>query len=146
MKKIQELIHDLNRTLAGSAKLKEDMSSVIGVETIKQVQDNFRKEGFGGRKWAKRKKETTKTLGKKVLSGTSRLKKSVQYEVTKEGVFVGVDLDSVPYAEIHNEGGTVNKKASSFQMPQRQYIGTNTEWEKRVLRAIENLIKRAFKQ
>jgi glutamate dehydrogenase/leucine dehydrogenase len=83
----------------------------IGVEGVKFVQGNFDKGGFdtgaGVEVWASRKRETSRSAGKNVLSDRRHLRNGIRYDVQGDTVQVGVDGKKLPYAKLHNEGGTV---------------------------------------
>ena len=68
-----------------------------------------------------------------VGKGSGRLKKSIRrIRVTQNSVTIGTD---VPYAQIHNEGGTIKKTVSvkshrrkmNTTIPQRQFIGESAQ-------------------
>lgn len=108
MKNIANLYADLNQFSEKFRELQRDILIGIGTETVKDVQNNFRNESFAGQAWEKRKYSPARVIGKRVLSDTTVLKKSILYEIKGvERVVIGVDLDKVPYAEVHNEGGTI---------------------------------------
>lgn len=75
---------------------------------------NFSKERFRAKNWIDRSRESWQGRKRKgrgsLLSQSGRLKRSIRK--LAEGnyyVFIGTD---VPYAQIHNEGGTINKTVS----------------------------------
>lgn len=107
MKKISELQKDLQKISNRFHQLHADAPRVIGVEGVKHTQENFRNQSFDGQKWEGRKRETAKSKGKKVLSDTTMLKKSIEYDAGAGIVQWGVSLKTVPYAQIHNEGGSI---------------------------------------
>lgn len=135
---------------------------------------NFTKERFTRRNWvhssrkpwAKRKNEDTRGS---LMNRTGRLKRSIRkVSVQRERIIIGTD---VPYAEIHNEGGTVKKTVTvrehsrkitrgrkggratvgshsrkmNLTMPQRQFIGESAVLMRRVERMIEKDLKNALK-
>ena len=96
---------------------------------------------------------------------SSRLKNSIRtISTTRNSVTIGTD---VPYAQIHNEGGTVNQivniKAHSrkrkgrtesvkghqrkrkFKIPQRKFIGESAILMRRIERFVEREIKEILK-
>lgn len=94
---IKILIQKIPKYLAGSAEKMKDA--------------NFSAQGFvfngHAKKWPKRKYETKKTKGKRILHGRGILQSSVKANALSDHIQVGVDLSKVPYAKIHNEGGAV---------------------------------------
>lgn len=135
---------------------------------------NFTKERFTRRNWVNasrrpwEKRKNEKVRGS-LMSRTGRLKRSIRkISVGRERIVIGTD---VPYAEIHNEGGTINKTvtvrehsrkisrgrkggratvASHYRkmnvtMPQRQFIGESAVLMRRVERMIEKDLKNALR-
>jgi len=76
---------------------------------LQDVAENFRTESFDGVKWAPRKKKDAKVRA--LLVKTGRLKRSVRIARTSNNS-VTVTSD-VPYAEIHNQGGSITLNARS---------------------------------
>lgn len=83
-------------------------------------QDNFRKGGFvnnGLHKWDKAKRQRAGAKGARanyrtLLSSRSHLYSSIEYKPGNGEVTI---FNNVPYAAIHNEGGTIN-------LPGRQQV------------------------
>lgn len=169
--KIEEAIQKVTDTI------RRDIPRVIGNEAVNFVLDNFQRQGFQGESfvpWKKRKKETAKTRGKPVLTGSSALKRSIFVKKADEQeVIVGPD-GNLPYARIHNEGGTITqaarsetftrnrKKSGRFKkgtkpgrgftfrqhtitIPQRQYIGDSPVLRERIKNACINTLKNVLK-
>lgn len=89
--------------------IENDVPLVIGVEAVKHFKNNFQEEGFDGKKWASRKtKRSGSTDGQKILSKSGDLAESIDYKIDGDDVVIYSDL---PYAQIHNEGGTINMPA-----------------------------------
>lgn len=109
MRPINNMPQDLHQFTESMRKMQAEMARTIGVEGEKDAQNNFRTESFAGQAWAKRKYDLRRSVGKKVLSDTTLLKKSVQYQINalNTKVIIGVDLGLVPYAQLHNEGGEI---------------------------------------
>jgi phage gpG-like protein len=80
-----------------------------GEMALHDVAENFRTESFDGVKWAPRKKKDVRTRA--LLVKTGRLKRSVRIARTSNN---SVTVTSnVPYAEIHNQGGSITLNARS---------------------------------
>ena len=81
----------------------ENMLEDIRVELADEFDRNFEREAFFNRRWARRKYNEDRSRGLLVRTGT--LRRSLRAEVTKkDSVRFFTD---VPYAAIHNEGGTI---------------------------------------
>ena len=75
----------------------------VSVELLEAFDKNFEREAFFNERWARRKYNDDRSRGLLVRTGT--LRRSLRAEVTKkDSVRFFTD---VPYAAIHNEGGTI---------------------------------------
>lgn len=128
----------------------------ISVELGDEFDRNFEREAFFNERWARRKHNDDESRGLLVRSGT--LRRSIKDEVTTTGHSV-VFTSSVPYAAIHNEGGTITvtrrmKKyfwyrylliaGSKITIPKRQFIGMHPEVEHSILEIAEANTKEIF--
>ena len=108
---------------------------------------NFEQQGFFGKKWQHRKNNSDPGRGILIGKGSGRLRRSLNNPV-RSGNTISWKLD-VPYAKIHNEGGTIKttqsvrahnrtvkgkvQKVKAFsrnvniKMPQRQFIGDHPQ-------------------
>lgn len=144
---IDRLIKTIPKYIAGAAEKMKDA--------------NFSAQGFvsngSSTKWPKRKKETPRTSGKRILHSTGLLQNSVKAHALSNHIKVGVDLGKVPYAKVHNEGGNVvqyvkphhrkhYKTGKRYQVksfarkvryPKRQYLGFSPD----IIKAAEREIK-----
>lgn len=109
MKRIEDLYLDLKDVATNFEQIQNDILETMGVETLRETADVFDEQSFDGRDWGNRKYELRQQAGKKLLSDSTLLKKSIRYArgIDKESVTIGVDLNLVPYAEIQNEGGKI---------------------------------------
>ena len=120
---------------------KKAVPKVLAVETKNQFLDNFRNEGYDGKKWQEVKRripgtpeyEYPKNKGtqrrtKKILSGTGKLKNSIHIvEATFDKVLIATGSEA-PYAQIQNEGGVINKGASQRVI---NFRNTDNDWDKK---------------
>lgn len=81
------------------------------VEALDEFDQNFQREAFFTQKWARRRYNDDESRGMLVQSGT--LRRSITGSVTQNSVVIE---SSVPYARIHNEGGsiTVTRRMKGF--------------------------------
>ena len=110
--------------------------SDMRVELTEEFDKNFERKAFFTDKW---KKRATPNARGTLLMVTGTLRRSIKSEVRGNGVRFS---SAVPYASIHNEGGTGTKPVRAhtrrgkkgkthqvkahtrkFKMPQRQFIG-----------------------
>ena len=76
--------------------------SDIRVEATEMFDKNFQREAFFNEKWARRKFNDDDS--KNILTGTGALRKSIISKVEDNKIIFETTL---PYANIHNEGGTI---------------------------------------
>lgn len=91
---------------------------IVAKDAVVTFRKNFTKQGFSDdvfQPWQARKKETRRSLGKRILTDTGRLRRSIRYVSGIGGYSVTVFTD-VPYAEIHNEGGRIDKEANRKEL------------------------------
>ena len=74
----------------------------IGMEIGEEFDRNFEREAFFNEHWARRKYNDDESRG--LLIRTGALRRSIKTETTGHSVVFSSDL---PYAAIHNEGGTI---------------------------------------
>lgn len=93
-------------------QLNRILIAVAKTEVENFIKDNFKNEGFAGEKWKKRSAKNRSdrnnpTQNRALLIGESRqLFPSIKVEIAGKSTLRIVS--SVPYAKIHNEGGTIN--------------------------------------
>lgn len=97
----------------------------IRVELADEFDRNFEREAFFNEKWKRRKWNDDETRG--LLMRTGALRQSIRAEtVGQEKVVFSSD---VPYAKIHNEGGTITvtrRMKGWFWIKYREAIGQRT--------------------
>lgn len=74
----------------------------VRVEATEMFDKNFQREAFFNEKWARRKFNNDDT--RNILTGTGALRKSILSKVEGNKIIFETTL---PYASIHNEGGTI---------------------------------------
>lgn len=74
----------------------------VRVEATEMFDKNFQREAFFNEKWARRKFNDDNT--RNILTGTGALRKSILSKVEGNRIIFETTL---PYASIHNEGGTI---------------------------------------
>lgn len=93
------------------AKVLRTASQLLGNDALNFFLNSFKKQGWQGasfQAWAPRR-NVKNAKGRAILVQSGRLRRSLQLTSVTDGSFtIGTD---VPYAQIHNEGGTINKSA-----------------------------------
>ena len=136
-------------------KLKADILDDMRVELTDEFDRNFGRKGFFSDKWKPRAHEYPRGS---LLLVTGTLRRSIKSEVTDDGVRF---TSAVPYASVHNEGGTGYKMVRShtrrskkgntytvkahrrkFNMPKRQFIGDGPDTQKIIRNAIEQNLQK----
>ena len=97
---------DYLRKLKALGKLYEKFPNMAAIEAV-----NFSKERFVQKNWVDRSRVAWKKRERKdrgsLMTKSGRLKRSIRkLSYTRNSVTIGTD---VPYAQIHNDGGTINK-------------------------------------
>lgn len=110
-------------------KFLEAILKDVKVEIMEAMMDNFRDKGFFGQKWPQAKDDQRK--GYELLK-TGALRRSLKAKITGHNIIFS---SSLPYASIHNQGGTiVRKSGKAVNMPQRQFLGAHGQ--------VNDLVKR----
>lgn len=134
----------------------------IEVKATELFDRNFEQQGFFGSKWKQRKNDSDPGRAILIGRGSGRLRKGIQ-TTKRSGNTITWKFD-VPYAKIHNEGGTIKttqnvrpfsrtvkgkvQKVKSFsrkvniKIPQRQFIGDHPQ----LRAAIETIVDRNVKK
>jgi phage gpG-like protein len=123
-KSIFQIQHEFNQ-------FQRTLPNLIGAEAVNFFKFSFRRQGFvdkgGNKKWEKRKQSGGKNAGRAILTQSGRLRRSIRV-VAKGFGFVKVGTD-VPYAQIHNEGGTIQKAVSVRAHERHVHRGDTIEEE-----------------
>lgn len=128
-KGLNQLIEDIKQEQAAVRKLIEDAPRIIGVEAVNHAREQFDKQGFEGEKWHPRLPGTPRD-SRPILVDTHTLKDSIRYKAEGRTITVGVDEGKVPYAEIQNEGGTINITPQMRKFFWAKYYETNLAFYK----------------
>ena len=146
-----------------SEQFKQKILNDIKVELKDEFDRNFERKGFFSQSWKPRKKETRGSL----MLVTGNLRRSISAEVEGDKIIFSSDM---PYAAIHNEGGTIQMKARkqvihfnkkgkfskkkkahyaqkanrgnhTIDMPKRQFIGNSPEVQQAISRVVSDNMK-----
>lgn len=117
---------NFGKLLQNVTKLKGDLPVVLANQAQRFFVKSFEKQGFEGAsgslmKWKARKNR--KDDGRKILVKSGRLRRAVANSIREASwarVRLVVDL---PYASIHNDGGTINMPARSQTLSYRKTKG-----------------------
>lgn len=99
----------LKEKLASLQKMKSTLPTVLGNRIKNFTLEAFRKQGFtdsGFQRWKPRKKN--KDAGRAILVKTGKLRRSIKVS-RANWTRVVVGSYGLPYARIHNEGGSIDK-------------------------------------
>ena len=141
--------------------------TIIAETATEYYKESFVTKSFAGKKW----KETKKKVARgSLMVRTGALLSTIRPSlVSPTKVTINAGNSRVPYAKVHNEGGTVNKRprsetfqrkrnakgkfsggtvqgrgftfaASSFKMPQRQFMGHSAQLNKRIITRIKDIL------
>jgi phage gpG-like protein len=161
MKSLKVLEQDFEAATRALKKIADNLPRYAGVEMVRMVHSNFLREGYDDgntfTKWQARSQRTNAAYrsgrgrgqsggfkGSAVnaknplLRQTLALYNSIQYKVMGRSVFLGTSLSLVPYAKIHNEGGTIHIKArrQTFRFNEKGRFATkgkSSYWRRRTI-------------
>lgn len=89
--------------MSASSRLLQQIVEAAAHEVEEFINDNFEDESFDGNKWQERKRKEKSR--RRLLVKTRRLQRSIRVKLSGQSIQV---VSDVPYAQIHNEGGTIN--------------------------------------
>ena len=93
---------------------------------LKHFDDSFAKQGWTGGvylSWKSRKSRNKKNSGRSIMIGTGRLRRSIRGVESPQRVTFSTDVE---YAQIHNDGGVIQKNAmSKLYIQNRKKRGVN---------------------
>ena len=135
----------------------QDLMDSIGEALVSSTLQRFQDEKDpDGKKW--KPSARAAASGGTTLSDTGRLQKSIEYAATSNRVMVGSNL---PYARIHQLGGTVRAKKGKFlkfkgldgedvfvrevSIPARPYLGISDDDREEIMATMTDFLEGAFK-
>lgn len=101
---------NFDKVIARFERQKRDLPKKLGNQAVIFFQSNFQRQGFLDKTreaWKKRKND--KDAGRAVLIKTGALRRDIK--LRSANFYKIVISTSLPYAAIHNYGGTINKQA-----------------------------------
>ena len=153
--------------------LKKELKNLprrMGVVIVRETKLNFKRQGFFSEKWPKRQKAHRGDRRRNLLIETGVLRRSIRSEARGNNIIIKSD---VPYASIHNQGGTIKQKPTERQrrlfyakyketgdrkymrmylaetltikIPKRQFMGNSPQLTKAVNEFVERRIQKALK-
>lgn len=157
MRPLSELTREFRNAKNLFEKLSNDTPRIMGKIGVDVVRENFTAQGFvesvgPAQKWKDRSPATNKMYDSRkgtkgsvynssnpILVQTGNLKDGVTYQASQRQVKIGVNLNTVPYAKIMNEGGQTKFFKHTVTMPARKYLGMS---QKLTLRIDVELMKK----
>ena len=148
------------RTMAGQMNgLIKSLPQQLGAVALESIDDNFRSQSFFGTPW-KPRVVAKGNDGRALLVKSGRLRRS--FKLQNSGLTVVLFTD-VPYAEIHNEGGSIQEtvtvasfvrkngakvrehtRRANTTIPQRQFMGEHPELDNRFFSLLERELTPIF--
>ena len=127
--------------------LRNQAPRMVGTMAVNFFKDRFERGGWQDasfKKWDARKNNKTKGKTKKraILVQTGRLRRSIRItHVLNNSVHVGTD---VPYAQLHNEGGSINTTASVRAHTRKGKKGKSHAVKAHTRKVLINITQRQF--
>ncbi|MBA3830155.1 MAG: phage virion morphogenesis protein [Taibaiella sp.] len=121
----------LKRLEAAAHAAMPEIVQQAGAIALEFVDENFRLQGFQGitfMPWAQRKHETKKSNGRAILVQSGNLRKN--WSITAQGPDSVTIGNNLPYARIHNEGGTSTHPGGARTLSFRQTRGGQKRFAK----------------
>lgn len=153
-------------------QLRQAWPTLAGGMAVQYSREAFRKATWDGQPWPDRKKDKAWSDGDRserpnraLLIKTGRLRRSVRQLYARPGeVSIGTD---VPYAAIHNDGGTIrgpqrvrahlkrSKRGKQYMVkshlrtvniaiPKRQFLGDSREFSQKITTLLEKKSREIF--
>lgn len=96
---------DLMNKQARMLQAMQNSLTLMSNEAVNYFKGSFRRQGWNGKPWQKRKANAKRNKGRAILTDTARLKNSIEKKkLTGLTQYIGTD---VPYARVHNDGGEI---------------------------------------
>lgn len=97
-----------------------ELPPIVGNLVVNHSLDNFKNQSFDGVPWPKRKTKSKRGAGdQNTLIQSGRLRRGTRViSTTATSVKVGNDT---PYAQVHNDGGQISRKARSETFVRNRY-------------------------
>lgn len=97
-----------------------ELPPIVGNLVVNNALDNFKNQAFNGQAWKARQNKSKRGNGRQnILVQSGALRRSIRIiRSTATSVTVGSDL---PYADVHNEGGEIKRKARSETFVRNRY-------------------------
>lgn len=149
-KDLHRFRRDVQRMAREISSLRSDLPRIGGTMAVKFVHSNFQKEMFQdkiGQAWKPRTPGSPRA-SRKLLRDRNILFDSIEYKKTGAlGFKVYVDLSIVPYAKIHNEGGTITVTRGMQKYFWAMHLTTGDKFYKRLaLMRVGKVIKMPKRQ
>lgn len=153
MRDLSDLLSDWRKARQAYEKHLDNAPRIIGSEALKVIDKNFDNEsydtGTGKEKWKPRADSTNRSYDlrgnykgsvynskSKILQQTLNLRDGITRKIQQKSVFIGVNLLKVPYAKIHNEGGTIQINQHTRKVVNNRFArGTPTKKTSRTIGA-----------
>jgi phage gpG-like protein len=157
---------ELTREFHNSRKLFEQLTAqtprIMGKIGVDVIRENFDAQGFvesvgPAQKWKERSPTTNKIYDSRkgykgsvynssnpILRQSGNLHDGVKYIATQKRVNIGVNLNTVPYAKLMNEGGSVQFGKRWVRIPARKFLGMSQKLSLRIDAELIKKRKQAF--
>lgn len=129
----------LTPIITAQLKAKKVLPIILGERARRFFELSFKKEGFTNESfnpWKKRKRETKRSTGKKILSDKGILSNSIRRRHTSFNRTI-ISSKGIRYANYHNKGTKIT--------PKRQFIGNSKKLEKGLQKLAEYELKKLIK-
>ena len=109
----------------------------IGVQEEGEIKERFEsKQDPQGKRWKDWSEKTERKSGASILQQSGRLKESVGFESSPQGILWGSTLI---YARIHQQGGKAGR-GRKVTIPERHYLGIGEGGMELIVETIEDFL------
>lgn len=157
----------LNRFFQNQSKFfGKEIPAIISKTSVEYYKESFRNKAFDGKQWPALSKRYKPKRGSMMIRSSKLMNSIRDSETTASRVVISAGNSKIPYAKIHNEGGTIQRaarselfirnrnkasnrfrkgtksgrgltfKASQVTIPRRQFMGYAFELNERIIRRI----------
>lgn len=161
---ISELQDDLANLLPWMASMPTQIGNAYHNFFLDRFQEQGWRDGMTLQKWRARATNGKQKQKRALLVQSGRLRRSIRMKAMQDRVLFSTD---VPYAKVHNEGGTIkttqsvrshvrrrrgkahkvsshNRKVNTT-MPQRKFMGASAFADQKIIKQIERQLNKVFK-
>ncbi len=99
----------------------KQIPAIISKTSVEYYKEAFQKKGFDGKPWPALSKSYKPKRGSMMIRSSKLMNSIRDTETTASKVVISAGNSKIPYAKIHNEGGTINRGARTETFVRNRY-------------------------